>query len=121
MNFRYTLEWLDLIICVTLNPDKTDLSAITEKQIEMIISQICEEKNKISSLLKNQVFGINKESQIELLIKKYHSALIILLDEAFENREKLLKQKHDLGSYTIILLPVLTNYFHLLKYAFHLT
>lgn len=39
MNFRYTLEWLDLIICVTLNPDKTDLSAITEKQIEMIRSQ----------------------------------------------------------------------------------
>jgi len=91
MSQNYNIEWLDLLISVTLNPSKTDLSAINDSQLKAIISQIPLEKEKIQSLLKNQVFGITKESQIELLIKKYHSALIILLDEACANKETIPK------------------------------
>lgn len=93
---KYLLEWLDLLISVTLNPSKTDLTAVKDNQIEAIISQITSEKDKVQSFLKNQVFGISKESQIELLIKKYHSALIILLDEACANKEQIPKQKTQL-------------------------
>jgi hypothetical protein len=93
MQQNYNIEWLDLLISVTLNPSKTDLTAIKDSQLEAIISQVPLEKEKVQSLLKNQVFGITKESQIELLIKKYHSALIILLDEACANEDKIPKNK----------------------------
>lgn len=84
---RYTLEWLDSLITVSLNPDKTDVSAITDEQIKSTISRIAEEKDKQQSLLKSQVFGLMKEKQIELLLKQYHSALIVLLDQALQNHK----------------------------------
>ena len=82
---RYTLEWLDSLITVSLNPDKTDVATITDEQIKSAISRIAEEKDKQQSLLKSQVFGLMKEKQIELLLKQYHSALIVLLDQALQN------------------------------------
>src|SRR5260221_6850631 len=88
---NYSLEWLDLLISVTLNPSKTDLSAIKDSQLEAMTLQVPFENEKVQALLKNQVFGITKESQIELLIKKYHSALIILLDEACANKDNIPK------------------------------
>jgi hypothetical protein len=86
MPHKYTLEWIDLVITVTLNPKKTDLSEITDTQIEAIISRLTSEKEQLESQLKHQVFGLTKQKQIELLIKQYHSALIVLLDQAFENQ-----------------------------------
>lgn len=88
MEKYYNIEWFDLLIADTLNPGKTDLF-MEEDQINTVISRITAEKVRLKSVLKKQVFGLTKESQIELLIKKYHSALIILLDEVFANKEKL--------------------------------
>lgn len=98
MPHKYTLEWLDLIVKVTLNPVKTDLSAITPDQLRTMLSRIEDEKEKIQGLLKNQIFGLTKESHIELLIKNYHSSLIILLDDAFENRKKISNKNNLLKS-----------------------
>ncbi|MCK9412679.1 MAG: hypothetical protein M0Q53_10280 [Prolixibacteraceae bacterium] len=89
MEKNYNIEWFDLLVTITLNPGKTDFLSMEEDQINTVITQIAIEKEQFKSLLKNQVFGLTKESQIELLIKKYHSALIFLLDEAFANKEKL--------------------------------
>ncbi len=50
---------------------------------------MAEEKTKFQSLLKNHVFGLTKEKQIELFLKQYHSALIILLDQALENSKTI--------------------------------
>ncbi|MDX9880563.1 MAG: hypothetical protein RBS73_00765 [Prolixibacteraceae bacterium] len=89
MEKNYPIEWCDLLITDILNAGSKDLFAMEDNQINAIISQIATEKEQLKSVLKNQVFGLTKESQIELLIKKYHSTLIILLDEAFANKEKL--------------------------------
>ena len=89
MEKNYSIEWCDLLITDILNPGKTDLLSMEEDQINTLISRITTEKEQLKSILKNQVFGFTKENQIQLLIKKYHSALIFLLDEAFANREKV--------------------------------
>jgi len=34
----YPLEWLDLLITVMLNPTKTNLSAITKAQVDVMMS-----------------------------------------------------------------------------------
>ncbi|MBF9252141.1 hypothetical protein I2I11_02435 [Pontibacter sp. 172403-2] len=84
---RYTLEWLDSLITISLNPAKNDVSTITDEQIKTAIARIADEKERLQSLLKNHVFGLTKEKQIELFLKQYHSALIILLDQASVNRK----------------------------------
>ncbi len=87
MRGRYTLEWLDSLITVSLNPAITDVAAISDQEINSIIPRLGEEKSKQKSLLVNYVFGLTKEKQIELLLKQYHSALVVLLDQAMENLE----------------------------------
>jgi hypothetical protein len=82
---RYFLEWLDSLITVSLNPSKNDDVTVTDEQIKTILTQMADEKMKFQSLLKNHVFGLTKEKQIELCLKRYHSALILLLDQALEN------------------------------------
>jgi hypothetical protein len=43
---RYTLEWLDLLVTVSLNPMSTNLEAILPEQITLLKSKIEEEKIK---------------------------------------------------------------------------
>lgn len=87
INKSYPLEWLDLLITVTLNPAKTNISSITTEQLENTISRIPEENMRLQSLIKSQIFSISKESEIKLLIKQYHSSLIVLLDQTLENQK----------------------------------
>jgi hypothetical protein len=90
---RYILEWLDSLITVSLNPAKTDFATVTDEQIKPVLSKLTEEKAKFQSLLKNHVFGLTKEKQIELFLKQYHSALIILLDQALKNSKAIPNKK----------------------------
>jgi len=85
---RYPLEWLDLLITVTLNPSNTDVSVITQEQAEHIETRLREETLRLQSLMmKSQVFSINKENEIDLLIKQYHDSLIALLDQTIKNQQ----------------------------------
>ena len=82
---KYPLEWLDLLVMVTLNPTKTDVKALTQEQAERIESRLSDEILHLQSLIKSQVFFINKEDEIGLLIKQYHASLIALLDQTIRN------------------------------------
>lgn len=90
---KYILEWLDSLITVSLNPATTEYATVTDEQIKTILTKMAEEKAKFQSLLKNHVFGLTKEKQIELFLKQYHSALIILLDQALENNNAIPRKK----------------------------
>ena len=87
MGDYYALEWFDRTITVSLNPQKSNIDEITVQQAQDIILKAGEEREKLQSLLKHQVFKLRKESRIGLLIKQYHTALIILLDEVFKNQK----------------------------------
>ncbi len=84
----YILEWLDALITVSFNPTRTDFNAIQPVNSIQLKSKIEEEKDKIQTFLKRMVFSMGDEKKIELLIKQYHSGLIILLDQALENHVK---------------------------------
>jgi len=81
---RYALECLDSLITVSLNPAKTDLNTLSDEEIRSVISKITEEKEKLLTVLKNQIFGLTKEKQIALLVNQSHSSLIILLDQVLK-------------------------------------
>lgn len=81
---RYILEWLDSLITVSLNPAKTDLNTLSDDEIHSVISKITEEKEKLLTVLKNQLFGLTKEKQIALLVNQSHSSLIVLLEQVLK-------------------------------------
>jgi hypothetical protein len=93
MQRNYTLEWLDLTVNSTLNPQKSDLSAVTGIAVEEIIKAAEKEQDKLQSHLKEQVFGITSQAEIELLVRQHHSVLIILLDRAHANHH-LISENH---------------------------
>jgi len=104
VNKSYPLEWLDLLITVTLNPAKTDITSITDEQLENTITRIPEENIRLQSLIKSQVFSVSKESELELLIKQYHSSLIVLLDQTLENQKLAVSNKTGLKDVYKVLL-----------------
>ncbi|TDE13208.1 MULTISPECIES: hypothetical protein [Dyadobacter] len=89
MQHPYSLEWYDLLVCITLNPAKTDVTAITEAQADSILKRADEEKEKIKVQLKREVYALRNHTQIKLLVRRYHSDLIILLDQACENNNQI--------------------------------
>ena len=82
----YPLEWLDSLILQTFNPKNTGVNSISESDLSLISATILEETHKIQIQLKNEVFSLRKKRQIRLLVRKYHSTLIFLLDNVIENR-----------------------------------
>lgn len=86
MNERYTLEWLDTLITMTLNPAKNKLSAIQEEDISNFRIQIKTERDKVMSTIKSLVFSMESETKIAFGIKQTHSSLIALLDQAMRNK-----------------------------------
>lgn len=82
------MEWLDSLIMISVNPMKTDFNAIQSVCLTALKSKIEEEKAKIQVFLKSMVFSLGNEKKIKLLVRQYHSSLIILLDQALENNAK---------------------------------
>lgn len=85
----YTLEWLDLLISQTLDPDTSDLSGLTNEQTQWITENVTKEKMRHLSLIKNYVFSIHDESKIHLVVSQYYEALASMLLHAKANRSKV--------------------------------
>ncbi|NCI46682.1 hypothetical protein [Sediminibacterium soli] len=83
----YVLEWLDTLVTVTLNPAKSKVDVIVPGDIAKIKDQVISQKDKVQTAIKSNVFSLNDEPKIRCLIKKYHSSLITLLDQALEDLE----------------------------------
>lgn len=83
----HPLEWLDSLILQTFDPKNTTSSSISESTLSLTSENIAKESQKIQIQLKNEVFSLRKKRQIRLLIRKYHSTLIFLLDNVIENRK----------------------------------
>jgi hypothetical protein len=84
MTQAYLLEWMDLTVTSTLNPNKTDLTMITLLQSRAIIKKATEQTFLIQSQFTVQVFSLTNEKQIKILVGNYYSALLFLLDKITE-------------------------------------
>ena len=82
----YPLEWLDSLILQTFSPKNTTVNAISEPDLLFISETILQESQKIQIQIKNEVFSLRKKRQIRLLIRKYHTTLIFLLDTVIDNQ-----------------------------------
>lgn len=80
MTQTYLLEWLDSVVTLNFNPKKNDAAQLSSTQCKAIIKKAQEETQLIQNQLTVQVFSLNKEKQIKVLVKNYHSGLINLWD-----------------------------------------
>lgn len=87
MNNNYPLEWLDTLILVHFNPDKTDVSRLSEDELAVISEHAVKESSRIQIRIKNEIFDLRRKRQIRLLVRKYHSTLIFLLDTIVDNHK----------------------------------
>lgn len=94
----YPLEWLDSLILQTFNPKNTIIDSISESELSLISENISKESQKVQIRLKNEVFSLRKKRQIRLLVRKYHSTLIFLLDTIIENQKNDVFQEPDLSA-----------------------
>ena len=86
MSEGYTLEWLDTLITMTLNPAKNKLSSIQDEDISNLRTQIKTERDRVIGTIKSLVFSMKSEDKIVFGIKQFHSTLIALLDQAIRNK-----------------------------------
>lgn len=85
----YTLEWLDLLISQTLDPERSDLSGLTSEQALWITENVTKEKARHLSLIKNYVFSIRDAGKIQLVISQYYAALADMLKRLRSNFTKM--------------------------------
>lgn len=87
MNNNYPLEWLDTLVLLHFNPDKTDVSRLSEDELAVISEHIVKESGRIQIRIKNEIFNLRRKRQIRLLVRKYHSTLIFLLDTIVDSHK----------------------------------
>ncbi|PHK33953.1 hypothetical protein VF13_38150, partial [Nostoc linckia z16] len=74
----YSLEWLDSLISVTLNPEKPYRQRIQDSDISSLLEKVPIEALQVRSELTAQIFALNKDSQVRHLVQKYYNALTSL-------------------------------------------
>lgn len=87
MNNNYPLEWLDALILVHFNPNRTDLSLVSKAELAIISEHVAKESSRIQVRIKNEIFALRRKRQIRLLVRKYHSNLIFLLDAMVDSHK----------------------------------
>ncbi|WP_133525783.1 hypothetical protein [Flavobacterium sp. 245] len=107
MTQTYLLEWLDSVVTLNFNPKKNDADQLTTIQCKAIVKKAIEETQLIQTQLTIQVFSLNKEKQIKVLVKNYHSALISLWDQLITINNAMHLQREDLKEVVTALLASL--------------
>ncbi len=82
----YILQWLDTMVSVTFRPVKSKIPQLLPGDLEKLRKLVINEKNKVQSAIMSTVFSLDDEAKITCTIKKYHSNLTSLLDQALEDR-----------------------------------
>ncbi|WP_121325602.1 hypothetical protein [Flavobacterium sp. 81] len=83
---KYPLQWLDALILRNLVQNRNVIN-ITEQELTTICIAIQKEALNIEIQIKDEVFSTRKKSEVRLLIRKYHSYFIFLIDKIAENRK----------------------------------
>ena len=92
MNNKYPLEWLDRLILEDFNPNAADMSRLSEIDLTQISQYAIKESNRIQVRIKGEIFALRRKRQIRLLVRKYHSNLVFLLETMIERQKSSIFQ-----------------------------
>ncbi|MGY4538196.1 hypothetical protein ACVW0P_002616 [Mucilaginibacter sp. UYNi724] len=75
---EYPFTWLDELVEITLNPDKTNLEELKPTQLQQINERLPLEFSLIGRLLKRQAFCLYRENHIKAVAGHYDQAISLL-------------------------------------------
>ena len=105
----YSLEWLDSLISVTLNPEKPYRQRIQDSDISSLLDKVPIEALQVQSELTAQLFALNKDSQVRHLVRKYYTALTSLQGIFVSYRSNPLFMAEQLSGLDVLILNCLTD------------
>ncbi|MBW1655985.1 hypothetical protein [Flavobacterium quisquiliarum] len=79
----YPLEWFDSLIINSFDADNSSIK-VSEYELENLNNTILSESKKIKIHIKASFFELKSKRQIRLLIRKYHSSMVFLIDRVEE-------------------------------------
>lgn len=94
MKSEYALEWLDILISVTLNKKTEAGSQLTPEYAEMLKQKVRNQREEIRFMLMHQIFNVREERMLEILIQQYQSSLVRLIDQLENERRYLSTLEH---------------------------
>ncbi|MFP9097767.1 hypothetical protein ACLI09_01830 [Flavobacterium sp. RHBU_24] len=83
----YSLEWLDSLVSVTLNPDKPFLSKLDKDTIGALLEKVPLEALQVQTELTLQIFAVDKESKVRHIVGKYHVTFNALAESILSYRD----------------------------------
>lgn len=81
----YPYAWLDEVIEVTLNPEKTKVNEIQSQQLISIENQFNQELQGVLRDLKTSTFTLYSPKKIKSVVTHYYDSLILLERQAMQN------------------------------------
>ena len=81
----YPYAWLDEVVEVTLNPEKTKVTELQFQQLESIESKFDQELQAVLKDLKMNTFCLFSSKKIKAIVSQYYDSLILLEQQATQN------------------------------------
>lgn len=83
----YSLEWLDSLVTVTLNPDRPYRSKITEADSILLSGKLPLEAFQVQLELNLKIFSLVKDSHVRHVVTKYHTVITSLRESVITYKE----------------------------------
>lgn len=89
MNQReeYVLQWLDMVIHLSLNPNRNQME-LSEPELEKIRQRAIVEIDNQRAFLHRGLLSLNNKKKLRTFVDQYYYALVILLDQCHINLSK---------------------------------
>ncbi|MXV52024.1 hypothetical protein GS399_13665 [Pedobacter sp. HMF7647] len=81
----YPYAWLDEVIEITLNPEKTKVADLQSQQLEIIESKFDQELQEVLKDLKTNTFYLFSFKKIKAVVTQYYDSLMLLEHQAVQN------------------------------------
>jgi hypothetical protein len=85
MKQAYPYTWLDEVVEITLNPEKTKVTELKFQQLESIESKFDKELQAVLTDLKTNTFCLFSSKKIKAVVTQYYDSLILLERQAMQN------------------------------------
>jgi hypothetical protein len=82
---NYPYEWLDEVLEITLNPEKTKVTDLLSQQLESIESKFDRELQDVLKDLKTNTFYLFSSKKIKAVVTQYYESLMLLEQQAMQN------------------------------------
>ena len=85
LKHSYPYEWLDEVVEITLNPEKTNIAKLQFQQLVSIESKFDQELQGVLKDLKTSTFYLFSSKKIKAVVTQYYDSLLLLERQAMQN------------------------------------